>query len=300
MELRHLKYFVAVAEALSFTKAAARLRLAQPSLTRQIANLEEEIGVRLFTRSKTQVSLTEEGRSFLTDARRMLALADESVRSIQQLSHGDSGELNVAYLPNFNFEMLPQSLANFREACPQVAINLFDMSPAEQLRALESRKIDLGLIGLRPASASKELQWECISHHEVVVFLPVKHELAQKKRIRLEDLKSEFFVTMSERTHPGFQEWLCKTCEPAGFSPRVLQGVEMEAGLMTVVAEGFGITLGRKQVQVMPRPGVVCRPLVPTVRTDHCMAWNQTNISKALLKFISVIKELTRASQCSA
>jgi DNA-binding transcriptional LysR family regulator len=295
MELRHLKYFVAVAEALSFTKAAVQLRLAQPSLTRQIANLEKEIGVQLLRRSKTQVSLTEEGRSFLTDARRMLALAAESVRSIQELSQGDSGELNLAYLSNFNFEMLPQSLANFREACPQVAVNLFDMSPAEQLRALEGRKIDLGFIGLRPPSASKELQWECISHHEVMVFLPVKHDLARKKSIRLEDLRSEFFVTMSERTHPGFQEWLYQTCAPAGYTPRVLQGVELEAGLMTVVAEGFGITLGRKQVHVMPRPGVVCRPLVPTVRTDHCMAWNQTNTSKALLKFISIIKEITNA-----
>src|SRR5688572_18742427 len=180
MELRHLKYFVAVAEALSFTRAAAKLRLAQPSLTRQIANLEAELGVQLLKRSKTQVSLTEEGRGFLIDARRLLTLADESVRSVQQLSHGDNGELNVAYISNFNFEMLPQSLADFGEACPQIAVNLFDMCPAEQLRALESRKVDLGFVGLRPRGVSKELQWECVSHHQVVVFLPAKHPLARK------------------------------------------------------------------------------------------------------------------------
>ena len=99
MELRHLRYFVAVAEALNFTKAAAHLRLAQPSLTRQIHNLEEEIGVRLFNRSKSHVALTEEGRSFLADARRVLTLADESVLAVQRLSRGETGQLNMATSP---------------------------------------------------------------------------------------------------------------------------------------------------------------------------------------------------------
>src|SRR6266513_559644 len=104
MELRHLKYFVAVAEVLSFTKAAGKLHLAQPSLTRQIRDLEEEIGVRLLNRTKSQVSLTEEGRSFLVDARRILALAGESVLAVQRLSRGEIGQLNIAYLSNFDFE----------------------------------------------------------------------------------------------------------------------------------------------------------------------------------------------------
>ena len=116
MELRHLRYFVAVAEDLSFTKAAARLHLAQPSLTRQIHNLEEEIGVRLLNRSKSRVGLTEEGRSFLMDARRILALATESILTVQRLNRGETGRLNIAYLPNFDFELLPDTLKSFRSA----------------------------------------------------------------------------------------------------------------------------------------------------------------------------------------
>src|SRR5512142_146219 len=113
MELRHLRYFVAVAEDLSFTKAAAKLHLAQPSLTRQIRNLEEEIGVRLFNRSQSHVSLTEEGRAFLVDARRVLVLVAESVRAVQRLSRGESGQLNIGYMSHFNFDLLPRTLGIF-------------------------------------------------------------------------------------------------------------------------------------------------------------------------------------------
>src|SRR5512136_807476 len=154
MELRHLRYFVAVAENLNFTKAAAKLHLAQPSLTRQIHNLEEEIGVRLLDRSKSQVALTEEGRSFLIDARRILALAKESILAVQRLSRGETGQLNLAYLSSFDFELLPETLRAFRQAFPHVGLNLLDMTPAEQLRALEGRRIDLGFVGLRPPATA--------------------------------------------------------------------------------------------------------------------------------------------------
>src|SRR4051812_28103207 len=122
MELRHLRYFVAVAEALNFTKAALQLRLAQPSLTRQIHNLEEEIGVRLLNRTKSRVGLTEEGRVFLIDVRRVLALANESVLTVQRLSRGESGQLNIGYLSSLNFNLLPKSLEAFRENFPHVAL----------------------------------------------------------------------------------------------------------------------------------------------------------------------------------
>src|ERR1035437_5681138 len=129
MELRHLRYFVAVAENLNFTKAAAKLHLAQPSLTRQIHNLEQEIGVRLLSRSKRQVALTEEGRAFLVDARRILALATDSVLAVQRLGRGEMGQLNIAYLSNSDFELLPETLAAFRQTFPPIALNLFDMTP---------------------------------------------------------------------------------------------------------------------------------------------------------------------------
>src|SRR5580765_4663643 len=196
MELRHLRYFVAVAEESNFTRAADKLHLAQPSLTRQIHNLEQELGVRLLDRTRNQVSLTEEGRRFLVDARRLVALSVESVKAMQRFSRGESGQLNLGYLFKFNFELLPATLATFYQTCPEIAVNLFDMSPAEQLRALEARKIDLGFVGLRAAVANKntsELAWECVARHNVVVVLPDRHPLAKKSKIKITDLKSLFF-----------------------------------------------------------------------------------------------------------
>jgi len=292
MELRHLRYFVAVAENLNFTKAAEKLHLAQPSLTRQVHNLEEEIGVRLLSRSKNHVALTEEGRSFLIDAKRVLALAAESVHAVQRLSRGETGQLNIAYLSHFNFELLPKLLGAFRQGFPHVALNLFDLTPGEQFRALEARKIDLGFVGLRFAAAGKNLQWECIGRHDTVVALPVQHPLAKHRRIALGDLKTMFFVGMSEQTHPGFREWLCETCQQAGFAPRILQDAELEAGLMTFVSQGLGVTLAREQMEKLPHAGVTFRALAPPVKTGYWIAWNRDSDSRALQEFIKIARGL--------
>ena len=297
MELRHLRYFAAVAENLNFTKAAANLHLAQPSLTRQIHNLEEEIGVRLLNRSKSHVALTEEGRSFLSDARRILALATESVLAVQRLSRGETGELNLAYLPNFDFELLPETLRAFRHAFPHIALNLFDMSPAEQFRALEARKIDLGFVGLPPPSTTSQLHWESIARHRTVVVLPARHRLARKRQIALAELETMFFVGMSERTHPGFRDWLNRTCQQVGFTPRVLQDAELEAALMTFVAEGLGVTLAREHIKKLPHPGVAFRPLAPPVISDYCIAWNRANDLRALHQFIEIVKGFTTQTE---
>src|SRR6266853_979557 len=297
MELRHLRYFVAVAENLNFTRAAAKLHLAQPSLTRQIHNLEEEIGVRLLNRSRSQVALTEEGRSFLVDARRILALAKESVLAVQRLSRGETGQLNIAYLSNFDFELLPETLGAFRQSFPHVAVNLFDMAPAEQFRALQAQKIDLGFVGLRPPATTRDLQWESIARHRTLVVLPAKHRLARQRQVKLGELKTMFFVGLSEKTHPGFRDWLCETCQPAGFTPKILQDAELEPALMTFVAEGLGVTLAREHIKKLPHPGVALRPLLPPIKSDYCIAWNRDNDSRALQQYIQIVKNLAvRAS----
>jgi len=292
MELRHLRYFVAVAELLSFTKAAQKLHLAQPSLTRQIHNLEQEIGVRLLNRSKSHVALTVEGRSFLMDARRLLALASESVAAVQRLSRGETGQLNLGYSSNFNFELLPKTLSAFRENFPHIALNLFNMNPAEQLHALETRKIDLGFVGFRPSIMTKDLQWECLARHKTIVAIPQNHLLAKKLSITVTDLKTMFFVGMSELTHPGFREWLCEVCRPGGFIPRILQDAEIEAGLMRFVAEGLGVSLARETIKNLPHAGVIFRPLKPAVRTDYSIAWKRDNDSRALQQYILVLRRL--------
>jgi DNA-binding transcriptional LysR family regulator len=293
MELRHLRYFVAVAEELNFTKAAEKLRLAQPSLTRQIRNLEEELGVRLLNRTKNQVSLTEEGRSFLIDARRLVAQSLESVQAVQRLSRGETGQLNLGYLSKFNFDLLPGTLVEFGRTRPEIAVNLFDMSPAEQLRALEARKIDLGFVGGRPPANHKNLlmlAWECIGQHQLVVALSARHPLAKQSKIKIEDLKPLFFVAMSETTHPGSHAWLNAVCHQAGFTPRILQDVELESDLLSFVADDLGVALAREQIKRLAHPGVVFRPLADPVKADYWIAWHRENRSKALHQYIAIVK----------
>jgi DNA-binding transcriptional LysR family regulator len=294
MELRHLRYFVAVADELNFTRAAQKLRLAQPSLTRQIRNLEVELGVRLFDRSRNQVVLTEEGQKFLLDARRLVELSVESVKAVQRFSRGESDQLNLGYLFKFNFDLLPATLRRFCVKCPEIAVNLFDMSPAAQLAALESRKIDLGFVGLRPKvrfGPGSQLAWECVARHDVVAVLPAHHPLARKRRILIRDLASAFFVAMSEDTHPGSREWLNEMCRHGGFSPRVLQDVDMESGIMSFVAEGLGVTLAREQIENLPHHGVVFRPLATSAKAEYWMAWHRDNHSKGLRLYIDIVKQ---------
>src|SRR5437899_4427165 len=276
MELRHLRYFLAVAEELSFTRAAEKLHLAQPSLTRQIHNLEEELGVRLLNRTKTLVTLTEEGRSFLVDARRLVTQSLESMQAVRRLSRGETGQLNLGYLSKFNFDLLPGTLLEFSRVCPEISVNLFDMSPAEQLRALEARKIDFGFVGVRPPN-QKNLAWECIGEHQLVVALPSGHPLAKKNKVKMEDLRALCFVAMSETTHHGSHAWFGEVRQGAGFAPRVLQDVELESDLMIFVADGLGVTLAREQIRNLPHPGVVFRPLMPPLKSGYWIASHQEN-----------------------
>ena len=171
MELRHLNYFVAVAEALSFTRGAQKLHLSQPSLTRQIKDLEQEIGVRLLDRTKGHVSLTREGKSFLNDARRVLALSKEIVESVQRLSRHGSPALNIGYVANLFYDLIPVTLASFQRSFPSVPINLFDMTCGDQLRALQDEKIDLGFVGLHEPLAERDLQFRQIASYETVAAL---------------------------------------------------------------------------------------------------------------------------------
>ena len=175
-----MRYFVAVAEALSFTKAAVMLHLAQPSLTRQIKGLEEELGVVLLNRTKHQVSLTNEGHSFLIDANRLLNLALEMVQSVQRLTRGEALALNVGYVTNLFYDLLPPTLASFRKLFPTVPINLFDMSCGDQFRAIADGKLALGFVGLHEPIEMRGLQFRTIASYKTVVALPKNDPLARK------------------------------------------------------------------------------------------------------------------------
>ena len=291
MELRHLRYFVAVAEALSFTKGAEKLNLAQPSLTRQIKDLEEELGVRLIDRTRQQVSLTVKGASFLVDAKRVLNLSEEIVEAVRRSSPREVTPLNIGYVANLFYDLLPITLASFQRSFPTVPINLFDMTCGDQFRALEAGKIDLGFVGLREPIEERGLHFRSIASYETVVAVAKNHPLAKKSVIKLKDLKSMFFIGMSEASYPGYRRWLMQTCRQVGFSPKVLQDADIERTVIQSVAAGLGVALLPDQVKKLPHASVVFRELSPSVKTEACVAWKADNPSAVLKAYVNIVTD---------
>jgi DNA-binding transcriptional LysR family regulator len=292
MELRHLRYFAAVGDALSFTKAAEKLRLAQPSLTRQVKDLEGELGVRLLNRTKRQVTLTEEGKSFLADAKRVLAHSTEIIESVRRLSRHEVPALNIGYVANLFPAPLPATLASFQRKFPTVSINLFDMSYGDQFRALEESKIDLGFVGSRKPIEERGLQYRSIAFGKTVAALPKSHALAKKAVVTLKDLRPMFFIGMSETSCPGYRDWLSATCRKSGFTPKVLQDADIERTVIQAVAAGLGVPLLPDQVNTLPHENVVLRPLSPAVSTESCIAWRTDNPSTALKAYVQTVTNL--------
>jgi DNA-binding transcriptional LysR family regulator len=292
MELRHLRYFVSVAEALSFTKAAQQLHTAQPSLTRQIKDLENELGVRLLNRTKQQVTLTDDGRSFLADAKRLLAMAAETIESVRRLHSGETRALNVGYVSNLFHDLLPKTLASFHQAFPTISVNLFDLSCGEQFRALEDGKLDLGFVGLHQPIALRGLEFRSIASYKTVVALPEDNPLAAKTTIELKALAPMFFIGMSETSYPGYRDWLTKTCQSAGFAPKVLQDVDLERTMIHAVAARLGVALVPEQLKDLEHDNVLFRPLNPAVATEGCIAWRNENSSGALRAYIEIVEKI--------
>jgi DNA-binding transcriptional LysR family regulator len=292
MELRHLRYFVAVADALSFTKGAETLHLAQPSLTRQIQDLEQELGVRLLDRTKREVRLTAEGKSFLTDAKHVLAHSAQIVESVRRLSRHEVPALNVGYVANLFPARLPATLVAFQRRFPTISINLFDMTYGDQFRALEDGKIDIGFVGSHKWATQPGLQFRSIGSDKTVAALASSNALAKKRMVKLKDLKSMFFIGMSEASYPGYRDWLTATCQRFGFTPKVLQDAAIERTVIQAVAAGLGVALLPDQVKALPHEDVVLRPLSPAVSTESCICWRVDNPSPVLPSLVETVAKL--------
>lgn len=292
MELRHLRYFVAVGEALSFTKAAACLHLSQPSLTRQVRDLEVEIGVKLLDRSRQQIALTAEGRAFLVDAKRVLGLSTEIVKSVQRLSRHEHAALQIGYVANLFYDILPGVLASFQSSFPTIPVNLFDMSCGDQLRALAEGRLDLGFIGLCRPPEPAELEICTVATYRALAALPKDHPLTNEEVVTLKALKSMFFIGISETSFPGYHRWITQTCRQAGFKPKILQDAEIERAAIDSVAAGLGVTILPDPVRKFAHHEIVFRPIAPPVKMKASVAWKHDNSSPGLRGYVEIVKKL--------
>ena len=292
MELRHLRYFVAVAEELHFGRAAARLFIVQPSLSQQIQQLEEELGLPLLRRTKRSVELTDAGKVFLTEARKVLDQVQEAKRATQRASRGEIGRLVVGYISSSTYDLLPITLSAYRERFPEIDVALRELTTQEQVRALEEETIQVGLLRL-PINTST-LQVEVIRREPIVCVLPEGHPLAFHKQIAMPLLANEPFVLQSRQRGGGYYAQLMNLCLTSGFSPNVLQEVTEMHTIVSLVAAGMGISLVPLSIENIRSQGVVYRKLEGAeVLTEMAVAWLRNSRSTIVQNFLQVARETT-------
>ncbi|MGH6858773.1 MAG: LysR substrate-binding domain-containing protein [Phyllobacterium sp.] len=253
-----MRYFVAVADALSFTEAAETLGVSQPPLSQQIRALETELGVDLFKRSSRRVSLTRAGVAFLERVRSILEQVKEASDHARSIGNGSSGVLNIGLTGSVLIGPLAQIMNAFSTRYPDVDVRTHEMSPGEQIIALKARRTDLSF--LRSPPNDLDLTLERGWREKVVVVLPKDHPLAQHKIIKLRWMKDERYVSLRLKDS-RFANELISACISQGFVPRITQQVVESYSLLSLVAAEFGVALAPESVSQLSHPNVVYRQL---------------------------------------
>ena len=254
LELRHLRYFVAVAEELHFGKAAKRLHLSQPPLSQQIRDLEAQLGVRLFERTQRRVTLTEPGTFFLEDARDILQRAERAVRTVQRAAKGQIGRLAIGFVPTADCTSFPDILREFGTRHSEVELELHNLYSDVQAEWLRDKKLDVGF--LRQPIDARGLQTECFLREPLVVAVGSSHRLAKKASIAPPELAGEAFVMFARESSPGFYDLLTGFARDAGFELRSAHDSETMQTTLGLVAAGLGISLMPASIRRLHREGV--------------------------------------------
>lgn len=285
MELRHLRYFVAVAEELHFGRAAERLGMAQPPLSQQIKALERETGVVLLYRTKRRVELTAAGEIFLAESRKILAWADQAVLAARRAARGEIGELAVGFVSSAVYGKVPSIFRLMQVEYPAVSLLLQDLSSVEQVEALMAYRLDVGLVR-PPVEADDSLTMRVLWREPLVVALPRSHRLAGRKRIATKELAEESFLLVHA---PGFLDQLMHICALAGFSPSIVQEARSTPTIVNLIAGGMGISIVPASLRNLQRQGVIYRSLeAPAPTIDLAVMWRKNDRSPALHTFLQI------------
>lgn len=297
MEIRHLRYFCVLAEQLHFTKAALLLNVAQPALSHQIKQLEDELGTQLVERTNRRVRLTAAGEVFLTRATRILEQVDQAVRETAQVGQGDSGSLVIGVVSTAVCSILPELLRGFRRESPGIAIDIREMEPGEQVDALRKETIDLGLLFL--SIQDPALDSVLVSRERLVLALPTGHRRVLAEKVQLRDLESETFLIPRQQPVPGFHELVLDTLRQGGVTAPRLQPTRLLQTAVFLVSGQLGVALVPESFRQHLRVrGCVYRDLAgPPAYADLIGLWRRTNVPPALRRFI---QQLTNHSAHNA
>ncbi len=292
MELRHLRYFVAVATELHFGKAAKLLHISQPPLSMQIRALEDELGVSLFHRTRRQVSMTRAGKAFLQDARQILERAEQAIVTARRAARGEIGELVVGFISVADYNLLPPVLREFRRRYPLVTLSLRELTTDAQLAEFFEGRIDVGF--LLPPVSEPSTESVAILREPLIAALPERHPLAHSNgSIPLASLSSEPFIMTPRHMGPGLHDDIVSFCHGAGFSPQVIQEAVQMQTVVSLVSAEMGVALIPESLQNLQRTGVVYKQLKEaSPLTEIRLAWRAGDDLPALKLFVQLAQEI--------
>jgi DNA-binding transcriptional LysR family regulator len=291
MELRHLRYLVAVAEELHFGRAALRLNISQPPLSQQIRQLEEEIGVKLFERTKREVRLTEAGKRIVDEAQVVLGNVDHLLNVASRAGEGAIGHLSIGAPAGIN-QFMVEPLRVFGQRYPGVRVELQFMSTGQQMEALREGRIQAGFLILPVIDPSLTL--ETVKRAPIWIALPKRHPLTRRQHVRLAELADHRFILFARRASPGLHDVITGMCRNAGFSLNVVHEVNNIIAAFTLVAAGQGLSFSAPTMQEL-WPDVVFRPIRdPIPRMEYAVAYRKDAQSPVLESFLRVVRETSR------
>lgn len=289
MELRQLRYFLAVAEELNFTRAAQRVGIAQPPLSQQIIALEKELGTALFLRTRRHVQLTGAGADLVTHARRTLRCAEDARAAAQMSGKGLRGEISIGAIYTAAYTVLPRLLRLFREACPQVTVRLQEMGIAEQHAALRAGKLDAGL--LRPPADAPGLDFTTLFEEPFVAVVPARHRLRSKRALTLKEIAAEPFVSLPRIYRDSVGGEVAGMFSRARLQPDIVQEVAEMHTLICLVASGLGVSVVPSSISGIRMRDVLYKPIVgDTPLTPVCLATARDGMSMVTPRFVEIVR----------
>ncbi len=286
MELRHLRYFIAVAEELHFSKAAKRLNISQPPLSYQIAQLEEEVGVKLLNRTNRSVELTAAGENFLEDIYHLFNTLDRACDDARRIDRGEEGKLIIGFSGSWSSKLL-KFLRFYRSKFPNIKVLLHQSSTSDQVQGLHNKQIDVGI--LAPPIDSELINLSTIHRVPFYAALPLSHSLAQEdSALDLLELKEQPFIMSPRKIGPGYYDTIISMCHRAGFSPHIIQEAEGVFTILTLVSAEIGVSLVSELALEHPKEGVVFRKLKDnTVKMELSLACRKDEKSPIIHSFLS-------------
>lgn len=299
MELRHLRYFCAVADHGTFTEAGNKLHVSQSSISEQLADLEREVGGALLNRAAGRTRLTPQGEIFLAEARNTLLAADHAIEIAQRSFRGEIGTIAIGFFLWGAGDFFARLIRDYRKLYPNIKLSLHEMHTPEQMESLTTGKIDVGFTRPLEPPFNRTLQAELLFQDPLVVVLPSDHRLAGKF-VTIHALKAEPFVMCERDVSPAVFDSILALCTSVGFSPRIVNSSTTWAGVLTLVESGEGVALVPSGVRHLRTPGVVFVRLSPqTARVGLAVAWNprfESPIQEGFLKLVRDNKDVIRHS----